>query len=100
MEAFLIFAGFVVGVTVWAKAIGAGIFTVPLLILLGIRPMEAVGTALAVNFVTRLMAAWWHNRQKTINYGWVLSRYREHTSVHRDDCVDENCQSPSERGNP
>lgn len=73
MEALLIFAGFIVGVAVGATAIGAGSLTVPLLILLGVRPMEAVGTALAVNFVTRLMAAWQHNRQKAVNYSWVLS---------------------------
>ncbi|MFN4180804.1 MAG: sulfite exporter TauE/SafE family protein [Armatimonadota bacterium] len=73
MEAILIFAGFIVGVAVGTTAIGAGLLTVPLLILLGVRPMEAVGTALAVNFVTRLMAAWQHNRQKTVNYSWVLS---------------------------
>ncbi len=71
MEVLLVFAGFFVGLATGATAIGTGLLTVPMLMLLGFRPTEAVGTALAVNFATRLVAAWQHNRQKTIHYGWV-----------------------------
>jgi len=73
MEIFLVVAGFLVGIAVGATAIGAGLLTVPFLMLLGIRPTEAVGTALAINLATRLVAAWQHSRQKTVHYGWVAS---------------------------
>lgn len=73
MEVFLVIAGFLVGTAVGATAIGAGLVTVPFLMLLGIRPTEAVGTALAINLATRLVAAWQHSRQKTVHYGWVAS---------------------------
>lgn len=72
MEAFLPFVGFFVGLTTGATAIGAGLLTVPVLMLCGARPTEAVGTALAVNFATRLVAAWQHGRQKTVHYGWAV----------------------------
>lgn len=73
MEILLVVAGFLIGTAVGATAIGAGLVTVPFLMLLGIRPTEAVGTALAINLATRLVAAWQHSRQKTVHYGWVAS---------------------------
>jgi len=71
MEAILILAGLLSGIAVGATAIGSGLLTVPLLMLLGVRPTEIVGTALATNFLTRLVAACQHNRQGTIHYRLV-----------------------------
>jgi uncharacterized membrane protein YfcA len=71
VEILLVVAGFLVGTAVGATAIGAGLLAVPFLMFLGIRPTEAVGTALAINLATRLVAAWQHSRQRTVHYGWV-----------------------------
>lgn len=71
MGLLLVIAGFLVGTAVGATAIGAGLVVVPLLMIVGFRPTEAVGTALAINFATRLIAALQHHRQRTVHYGWV-----------------------------
>jgi len=56
--------GFVVGLT----GIGGGSITTPLLILgLGLRPSEAVSTALATMTMTKLAGTWVHLRQGTVD---------------------------------
>lgn len=71
MGLLLVVAGFLAGISVGATAIGGGILVVPALMAVGLRPTEAVGTALAINFATRLIAAFQHHRQRTVHYGWV-----------------------------
>lgn len=50
-------AGFVIAVTVGLTGIGGGSFTVPILVLAGVPPVEAVGTAMIFAAVLRLTIA-------------------------------------------
>lgn len=71
MGLLLVVAGFLAGISIGATAIGGGMLVVPSLMAVGLRPTEAVGTALAINFATRLIAAFQHHCQRTVHYGWV-----------------------------
>lgn len=50
-------AGFIIAVTVGMTGIGGGSFTVPVLLLFGVPPVEAVGTAMVFAAVLRLTIA-------------------------------------------
>ena len=61
-------AGFAVGVLIGLTGIGGGAVMTPFLILvLGTRPVVAVGTDLVYGSITKLVGAWWHWRQGTVD---------------------------------
>ena len=60
--------GFVVGILIGLTGIGGGAIMTPFLILvLGTRPLVAVGTDLVYGAVTKLAGAWLHWRQGTVD---------------------------------
>jgi uncharacterized protein len=61
-------SGFLVGILIGLTGIGGGALMTPFLILvLGTRPVVAVGTDLAYNAVTKLVGAYIHWRQGTVD---------------------------------
>lgn len=61
-------AGFLVGFLVGLTGMGGAALMTPLLILLfGVRPLVAVGTDLAYGAVTKIVGAWQHHRQGTVD---------------------------------
>ncbi|MEH6991386.1 sulfite exporter TauE/SafE family protein [Neobacillus drentensis] len=62
-----VFVGFLVGLT----GVGGASLLTPLLMLIGISPVVAVGTDLFYNSITKLFGTIQHWRQKTIN-GWLV----------------------------
>ena len=63
--------GLVVGVMIGLSGMGGGALMTPLLILLGIRPVVAVGTDLMVMTVTKTVGAWQHRRLGNVDYRTV-----------------------------
>ncbi len=63
--------GLVVGVMIGLSGMGGGALMTPLLILLGIRPVVAVGTDLVVMTVTKAVGAWQHRKLGNVDYRTV-----------------------------
>ena len=73
MDLTLPLAGFFVGVLIGVTGIGGGALMTPFLILvLGVRPLVAVGTDLAYGAATKLAGAFLHWRQGTVDLALVL----------------------------
>ncbi|MFC1935989.1 sulfite exporter TauE/SafE family protein [Chloroflexota bacterium] len=64
--------GLVIGVLIGLSGMGGGALMTPLLILLGVRPVIAVGTDLVVMTVTKCFGAWQHRRLGNVDYRFVL----------------------------
>ncbi len=61
-------AGFLVGLLVGLTGMGGAALMTPVLIFLfGVRPVVAVGTDLAYGAITKIVGAWQHYRQGTVN---------------------------------
>ncbi|MBF6592494.1 MAG: sulfite exporter TauE/SafE family protein [Ktedonobacterales bacterium] len=76
MDARLTLVGLLVGVLVGLTGIGGSAFTTPLLILvLGVKPLIAVGTDLLYSVPTKLLGAVIHRRQGTVDASivWYLA---------------------------
>jgi|GEM_PF-3721656 len=72
MDWHFVAAGLIVGVLVGLTGIGGSSLLAPLLILLlGVKPIVAVGTDLAYSVPTKLLAAYLHGKQATIDRAWV-----------------------------
>ena len=68
MEPSIALLGFGVGVLVGLTGMGGAALMTPLLILLvGMRPLVAVGTDLAYSTVTKLVGGWQHARQNNVD---------------------------------
>ena len=66
-------ASFLVGLLIGLTSMGGSALMTPFLILIvGIRPVLAVGTDLAYNSITKLFGAWVHWRQGTVDLKVVL----------------------------
>jgi uncharacterized membrane protein YfcA len=68
--------GFGVGFLIGLTSMGGAALMAPLLILLvGVRPVVAVGTDLAYGAITKIVGAWLHLRQGTVDIeiGWRLA---------------------------
>ena len=66
-------SGFAVGLLVGMTGVGGGSLMTPLLILLfGIHPATAVGTDLVYSAITKIVGAWVHFRQETVDLAMVL----------------------------
>jgi uncharacterized membrane protein YfcA len=73
MDLTLPATGFVVGILIGLTGIGGGAIMTPFLILvLGTRPVVAVGTDLAYGAVTKIVGAWLHWRQGTVDLRLAL----------------------------
>jgi|SRR5579875_279586 uncharacterized membrane protein YfcA len=72
MELCVAFLGFFVGVMVGLTGIGGAALMAPLLIVVvGVRPVVAVGTDLAYGAITKVVGAWVHWRQGTVRWAIV-----------------------------
>jgi uncharacterized membrane protein YfcA len=72
-DAPFVMMSFVVGVLVGLTSMGGAALMTPFLILVvGVRPMMAVGTDLVYGAVTKIVGAWMHWRQDTVDLGVVL----------------------------
>ena len=67
--------GLAVGVMIGLSGMGGGALMTPTLILLGIRPVVAVGTDLVVMTVTKTVGAWQHRKLGNVDYRmvWLLA---------------------------
>ncbi|AZU60417.1 sulfite exporter TauE/SafE family protein [Neobacillus mesonae] len=72
MEIGIIFMGVFVGFLVGLTGVGGASLLTPVLLLIGINPVVAVGTDLFYNSITKLFGTIQHWRQKTINGKLVL----------------------------
>lgn len=63
--------GFVVGGIVGLTGVGGGSLMTPMLLLLGIAPVVAVGTDLLYAAITKAGAVWVHHRSRTVQWGIV-----------------------------
>ena len=73
MDFTLTFTGFVVGVLIGLTGMGGGALMTPFLILvLGTRPVVAVGTDLVYGAVTKIAGASLHWRQGTVDVRLAL----------------------------
>lgn len=71
-DAGLIAAGFVVGLLVGLTGMGGGAVMTPFLIsVVGIGPVVAVGTDLVYSAATKIVGAWLHTRQQTVDFALV-----------------------------
>lgn len=71
-DAGLIAAGFVVGLLVGLTGMGGGAVMTPFLIsVVGIGPVVAVGTDLVYSAATKVVGAWLHTRQRTVDFALV-----------------------------
>jgi len=69
IDAPLIAAGFVVGLLVGLTGMGGGAVMTPFLIsVVGIGPVVAVGTDLVYSAATKIVGAWLHTRQQTVDF--------------------------------
>lgn len=68
----IILVGLVVGFLVGLTGVGGGSILTPILILLGVRPMVAVGTDLLYGSVTKLVGSHQHWKRGSIQWSWVL----------------------------
>lgn len=67
MSLGIILMGLLVGFLVGLTGVGGAALLTPVLIIIGINPVIAVGTDLAYNSITKLFGSIQHFRQKTIN---------------------------------
>lgn len=68
MNPAVVFTGFAVGFLTGLTSVGGAALMAPLLVLvLGVRPVVAVGTDLAYGAITRLFGTWMHRRYGTVN---------------------------------
>ncbi|MEC9341470.1 MAG: sulfite exporter TauE/SafE family protein [Pseudomonadota bacterium] len=73
MVALYVIAGAVLGFLIGLTGVGGGVVAVPVLLLLGgLEPITAVGTAGLYSVLTKVYAAYRHANQKTINWGVSL----------------------------
>jgi len=71
-DAGLVAAGFVVGLLVGLTGMGGGAVMTPFLIsVVGIGPVVAVGTDLVYSAATKIVGAWLHTRQQTVDFALV-----------------------------
>lgn len=63
--------GLAVGTLVGLTGVGGGSVLTPVLVLLGIPPLTAIGTDLVTNAVTDLFGTVQHHRQGTVSWRWV-----------------------------
>jgi hypothetical protein len=70
-DLYIALAGFGVGILVGLTGMGGGALMTPLLILMGVRPVVAVGTDLLYGFVTKVFGAVQHYRQGNVNLDMV-----------------------------
>ncbi len=72
MDAALVVAGFVVGLLVGLTGMGGGAVMTPFLIsVVGVGPVVAVGTDLVYSAATKIVGAWLHTRQRTVDLALV-----------------------------
>ncbi|AXI10099.1 hypothetical protein CUC15_14685 [Oceanobacillus zhaokaii] len=71
MSIDMILIGFLVGSLVGMTGVGGASLLTPILVLLGINPVIAIGTDFAYNSITKLFGAIQHIRQKTVNFQLV-----------------------------
>jgi len=72
IDAGLVAAGFLVGVFVGLTGMGGGAVMTPFLIsVVGIGPVVAVGTDLIYSAATKIVGAWLHTRQQTVDFTLV-----------------------------
>jgi uncharacterized membrane protein YfcA len=72
MDVGLTLAGFVVGLLVGLTGMGGGAIMTPFLIsVVGVGPIVAVGTDLVYNAATKIVGAWLHARQGTVDFDLV-----------------------------
>ncbi len=65
----LVAAGFLVGLLVGLTGMGGGAVMTPFLIsVVGIGPVVAVGTDLVYSAATKIVGAWLHTRQRTVDF--------------------------------
>src|SRR5919204_2983052 len=70
MDPIIVVFGLCVGLLVGMTGIGGGSIMTPLLILvLGVKPVTAVGTDLAYGAVTKTVGGYKHLRQRTVDVG-------------------------------
>lgn len=67
----IILVGLVVGFLVGLTGVGGGSVLTPVLILMGVRPMVAVGTDLLCGSVTKLVGSHQHWKRGSIQWDWV-----------------------------
>ena len=71
LDAKLIVAGLLVGTLVGMTGMGGGSLMTPILVLLGIPPIKAVGTDLAYAAITKTFGAWRHHSKENVDYRLV-----------------------------
>ena len=71
-EPLIALGGLVIGVLIGLTGMGGGALLTPFLILMGVRPVVAVGTDLAQMSVTKFFGAWQHQRQGSVDRRLVL----------------------------
>ena len=72
IDAGLVAAGFFVGLFVGLTGMGGGAVMTPFLIsVVGIGPVVAVGTDLVYSAATKIVGAWLHTRQRTVDFSLV-----------------------------
>jgi uncharacterized membrane protein YfcA len=72
IDAPLVAAGFVVGLLVGLTGMGGGAVMTPFLIsVVGVGPVVAVGTDLIYSAATKIVGAWLHARQRTVDFALV-----------------------------
>ena len=72
IDAGLVAAGFFVGLFVGLTGLGGGAVMTPFLIsVVGIGPVVAVGTDLVYSAATKIVGAWLHTRQRTVDFSLV-----------------------------
>ena len=71
LDAKLIVAGLLVGTLVGMTGMGGGSLMTPILVLLGIPPVKAVGTDLAYAAITKVFGAWRHHAKANVDYRLV-----------------------------
>ena len=64
--------GLVIGVLIGLTGMGGGALMTPFLILMGVRPVVAVGTDLVQMTVTKFFGGWQHHRQQTVDHRLVF----------------------------
>ena len=64
--------GLVIGIMVGLTGMGGGALMTPFLILMGVRPVVAVGTDLVQMTVTKFFGGWQHHRQQTVDHRLVF----------------------------
>jgi uncharacterized membrane protein YfcA len=72
LDAGLAVAGFLVGMFIGLTGMGGGAIMTPFLIsVLGVGPIVAVGTDLVYSAATKIVGAWLHARQQTVDFNLV-----------------------------